>query len=81
MTMGNLGWTYHCIGEVQKAEEPQVVVLEKTKKVLGVNHPDTLRTMRNLASTYRCLGKLSEAEELEVCVRNYKKASKASANE
>jgi hypothetical protein len=50
--MGNLANTYSHLGEYQKAEELNVVVLEKQKQVLGENHPDTLRTMGNLASTY-----------------------------
>ncbi|KAJ6547814.1 hypothetical protein DFH09DRAFT_1505800 [Mycena vulgaris] len=54
--------------KLKKAEELKVVVLEKRRKILGENHPDTLWTMGSLASTYYNLGKLMEAEELEVVV-------------
>src|SRR5437762_5447942 len=32
-------------------------VLEKRRKILGVEHPDTLTSMNNLASTYRDQGR------------------------
>jgi hypothetical protein len=38
------------------------------KKVLGVDHPDTMTSMANLASTYRNLGRWVEAVVLEVQV-------------
>jgi hypothetical protein len=79
--MGNLGYTYHQLRQFQKAEELQVIALEKRKMFLGDNHPDTLRNMRNLASTYRCLDKLSEAEELETHVRDYEEALEGSGSE
>jgi hypothetical protein len=51
-----------------KAEELEVIVLEKRRQILGLDHPETLATMTNLANTYRDQGKLTEAEELEVIV-------------
>jgi hypothetical protein len=41
------------------------VALKKHRKLLGEDHPDTIRIMRNLAETYRKLEKVPEAEELE----------------
>ncbi|KAJ7820288.1 hypothetical protein B0H13DRAFT_2451872 [Mycena leptocephala] len=78
LTMGNLGCTYHRLGQFQKAEELQAIALEKRKKLLGDNHPHTLHIMRNLELTYRCLDKLSKAEELETLVHDHDKALEGS---
>ncbi|KAJ7435004.1 hypothetical protein FB451DRAFT_1465790 [Mycena latifolia] len=51
-----------------EAQELEVVVLEKRRKILGDNHPDTLHAMGNLAVTYRKLGQSKEAKELKVVV-------------
>ncbi|KAJ7713112.1 hypothetical protein B0H16DRAFT_1622812 [Mycena metata] len=64
--MGNLASTYHGMSEFQKAEELEVPVLEKRRKLLGVDHPDTLRAMANLASTHYTLGDLNKALGLGV---------------
>src|SRR5262249_47958864 len=37
---------------------------EIRKRVLGVEHPDTLASMRNLALTHRAQGKFAEAESV-----------------
>ena len=42
--------------------------METRKRVLGLEHPDTLDSMANLASTYRNQGRWKEAEELFVQV-------------
>jgi hypothetical protein len=42
--------------------------METRKKVLGLEHPNTLMSIGNLASTYRNQGRWKEAEELEVQV-------------
>jgi hypothetical protein len=67
-SMANLASTYYQLGKLKEALELQVVVLEKRRKILGENHPETLFAMGHLASTYHQLGKLKEAEELEVVV-------------
>ncbi|KAJ7831852.1 hypothetical protein B0H14DRAFT_2207636, partial [Mycena olivaceomarginata] len=67
-TIGNLANTYSTLGEHQKAEELNVIVLVKQKQLLGDSDPGTLRTMGNLASTYSDLRKHQKAEELEVIV-------------
>jgi hypothetical protein len=43
-------------------------VLERHKRVLRRENPDTLTSMANLASTYRNQGRWKEAEDLEVQV-------------
>jgi tetratricopeptide (TPR) repeat protein len=55
-------------GQWKEVEELQVQVMETRKKVLGVEHPDTLNSMANLASTYRNQGGWKEAKELQVQV-------------
>jgi hypothetical protein len=79
--MGNLASTYNHLGEFQQAEELEVVVLEKKKQILGVNHPDTLKALWNLASTYRSLNQLSAAEELETLAHKYEEELEGSVNE
>jgi tetratricopeptide (TPR) repeat protein len=43
-------------------------VLDTRKKILGVEHPDTITAMANLAAAYRDLGKYTEAENLDIQV-------------
>jgi tetratricopeptide (TPR) repeat protein len=47
--------------------------LEKRKRVLGEEHPDTLGTMNDLAATFYEQGRLSEAEELGLRVLEKRK--------
>ncbi|PVH68835.1 TPR-like protein [Cadophora sp. DSE1049] len=53
-------------GRYNEAEDPFVEVVERRKRVLGPEHPDTLSSTANLASTYSNQGRWKEAEELEV---------------
>ncbi|KAK7007356.1 hypothetical protein R3P38DRAFT_1666384 [Favolaschia claudopus] len=46
----------------------EVKVLEASKRLLGEEHPATLRSMNHLANTYWNQGQWSDAEELEVKV-------------
>ena len=39
--------------------------METRKRVLGVEHPDTVSSMANLALTYRNHGRWNEAETLQ----------------
>jgi Tetratricopeptide repeat len=48
-------------------------VMDMSKKLLGAEHPDTIRSMGNLASTYRNQGRCNEAEQLELEVININK--------
>ena len=43
-------------------------MVDMTKKLLGAEHPSTLRSMANLASTYQKQGRWNEAEQLFVQV-------------
>jgi tetratricopeptide (TPR) repeat protein len=63
--MGNLAWTYYKLGQFLQAEELLAMTLEKYRKLLGEDHPRTIRIMGNLALTYHVLDKVPEAEELE----------------
>ncbi|KAJ7301801.1 hypothetical protein DFH08DRAFT_992177, partial [Mycena albidolilacea] len=62
ITMGNMAYTYSDLGEYQKAEQLNVIVLEKQKQLLGDNHLPTLNAMSNLAHTYSNLGEHRKAE-------------------
>ena len=53
-------------GRWLEAEKLEVKVLETSKRMLGVEHPDTLTRMANLALTYWNQGRWKEAEKLEV---------------
>jgi hypothetical protein len=61
------------IGDWKHAEQLEVQVLDMRKKVLGAEHPDTLKSMANLASTYADRGNLNDAEQLEVQVLDMRK--------
>ena len=64
------------IGDWKHAEQLGVKVWEKRKKLLGVEHPDTLTSMENLASTYSSQEKWDEAEKLEVQVLDIRRNGK-----
>ncbi|KAK2616805.1 SET domain-containing protein 3 [Conoideocrella luteorostrata] len=65
--------TYKLQGRWKKTEELEVQVIEMRKRVLGLEHPDTLTSMAYLASTYKIQGRWKEAEELEVQVIEMRK--------
>ena len=66
MSIANLASTYHHQGRLIEAEKLEVEVLERSKQVLGPDHPDTLISMANLASTYRNRSRWMEAEKMEI---------------
>ena len=59
-----IGYTFLENGLYNAAEELQLQVLESWRRVLGVEHPDTLMTMHNLAFTYNLQRRTKEAEQL-----------------
>ncbi|KAI9863601.1 MAG: hypothetical protein M1813_003624 [Trichoglossum hirsutum] len=60
-------------GELKEAEELEVQVMKTRKRVLGLEHLDTLSTMHNLASMYWNQKRWKEAEELGVQVMEIRK--------
>ena len=64
----NIAFVYSKQGKWKEAEALQVVIMEKTKHLLGEEHYDTLASIGTLASTYRHQGKLKKAEALEVAM-------------
>jgi tetratricopeptide (TPR) repeat protein len=60
-------------GRYNEAEKSSFQVMETRKRVLGVEHPDTLTSMANLASTYGNQGRWKEAEELFIQVMETRK--------
>ena len=63
MSMANLVSIYQNQGRCNEADEPKVPVMDTGKRVLGQEHPDSLKNMDNLALTYSSNGR-REAEEL-----------------
>lgn len=53
-------------GDEHNAELLSVALVEESKQVLGLEHPDTLKSMASLATTYYGQGRYSEAESIEV---------------
>jgi hypothetical protein len=61
------------LGLFEKAELLGVQAMEARKKLLGVEHRDTLKSMLNLAGTYWRQSRWEEAETLEVQVMETRK--------
>ena len=55
-------------GYLQEAETLKNKVLDTRKRILGVEHPDTIRAKVNLVVTYQYFVKYTEAEKLEIQV-------------
>ncbi|KAI9777909.1 MAG: hypothetical protein M1816_004381 [Peltula sp. TS41687] len=68
-----IGRVYREEGRWKEAEELGLQVVERAKRVLGQEHPDTLISMSSLASTYSRQGRWKEAEELGVQVMETRK--------
>jgi hypothetical protein len=62
--MGNLGLIFQKQKRWQEAEELEVHVMEARKRVLGLEHPETLASIANLAHTYSHRGRTEEAKEM-----------------
>ncbi|KAJ5609693.1 hypothetical protein N7528_010260 [Penicillium herquei] len=63
--LGQLSSTYRKQGRLKEAEVLGLQLMETRKRVLGLEHSDTLTSMKNLALTYCSQGRLREAEMLE----------------
>ncbi|KAJ7627420.1 hypothetical protein FB45DRAFT_1082759 [Roridomyces roridus] len=63
--MSNLGRVYAKSGRLERAEEIQLQVLQRTREMAGEDSPDTLLAMGNIAVTYRDMGRLDEAERIQ----------------
>ena len=62
--LSTLGNAYHALGEYGKAEKLHSEALEIQRRVLGKEHPDTLRSRNNLAVAIKFQGRHEEAERL-----------------
>jgi len=62
--MGNLAKLYFAQNKYAQAEALNIQVLEIERRLLGPEHPSTLRTVNNLAGVYYDQGKLAQAEPL-----------------
>jgi hypothetical protein len=63
--MNNLAYTLQQEGHYPAAEKLQRETLSLQSRVLGSEHPDTLRSMNNLANSLVAEGQLAEALELQ----------------
>jgi Flp pilus assembly protein TadD len=64
MSMNNLSATLNLEGRYAEAETLLRTTLEIKRRVLGPQHPETLRSMVNLATSLRLEGHNSDAEKL-----------------
>jgi len=60
-----IGQTYTDLGLYPEAAKQLERALELRRRVLGLNHPDTLKSMNNLAHVYWHEGKYAQAEALD----------------
>ena len=56
---------YSSLGRVQEAVDINERTLKISERVLGPEHPDTLRSRSNLANGYRAMGRHADADRLE----------------
>ncbi|KIJ93731.1 hypothetical protein K443DRAFT_12658 [Laccaria amethystina LaAM-08-1] len=64
--MANLAATYQNLGKYTEAERMEIQVLDARNRILGVEHPETIKALSQLAETYQNLGKYTEAEKLKI---------------
>jgi tetratricopeptide (TPR) repeat protein len=62
--MSNLAKVYQDQGRIEEAESLFIKTLEGMRRVLGIEHSETLRTMNNLASLYRSQNRCEKAEPI-----------------
>ena len=60
----NLAVLYKAMGGYAKAEPLLKEALETRQKVLGPEHPDTVRSLNSLAEIYQAMGEYAKAEPL-----------------
>jgi tetratricopeptide (TPR) repeat protein len=63
--MVNLGFDYREEKKFAEAEALDRLVLQTQRRVLGPEHPNTLRSMNNLANDIRAQGHIAEAEAMD----------------
>jgi tetratricopeptide (TPR) repeat protein len=68
ITLASLASALSAQGRIGEAEKLNIEAIERSKEILGEEHPDTLKMMGNLATTYSEQGKLEAAELLELQV-------------
>ena len=67
------GMLLHEQGYYKEAENLTNKLLDTRNRILGVQHPDTIRAMKILAVAYIKLGKYAEAERLDIQVLDARK--------
>ena len=64
MTMINIGSTLKELNRFDEAYKIEKETLDLRKKVLGIEHPDTLTTMNNIGQTLKKLNRVDEAYKI-----------------
>ncbi|KAF8177900.1 hypothetical protein K438DRAFT_1605615 [Mycena galopus ATCC 62051] len=59
---------YYYAGRSTEATKLEINALEKSREILGDDHPNTLTAMNNLANTYCSLGQFKDAEQMQLVV-------------
>jgi tetratricopeptide (TPR) repeat protein len=62
--MNMLGLLYRSEGKYAESEPVLIKALEIRRRILGADHPDTIKSMASLANLHRSEGKSAEAETL-----------------
>lgn len=57
--------TLYALGEVQAARDLNQDTLDRYRRIVGEDHPDTLNSASNLANKLRDLGEVQAARDLE----------------
>ncbi|KAJ7060697.1 hypothetical protein C8F01DRAFT_1290475 [Mycena amicta] len=65
MQQSNLASTYSDLGQYTDAQKLKEQVLEQQTRLLGAEHPKTIRAAGNLAATYSHLGRFADAQKLQ----------------
>jgi tetratricopeptide (TPR) repeat protein len=64
MIMNNLSNIYSDLGRSKESIEVLEKALEVMLRILGNEHPDTIKTMKNLSIRYNDAGRIEEAVEI-----------------
>jgi non-specific serine/threonine protein kinase/serine/threonine-protein kinase len=63
--MDTMGWAYYSLGLLHEARPLMVKSLEIRQRVLGAEHPDTLKSEHSLAALLNAEGRAAESEKVQ----------------
>jgi len=70
----NLAADLGALGEYEQARRLDEDILTRSRRVLGEDHPDTLRSANDLAADLRALGQYKQARRLEKQIRSRRRS-------